>query len=33
MKYWNLDNYRFTEAIVLPNDENNSAVERKLTFN
>lgn len=32
MKYWNLDNYRFTEAIVLPNDENNSAVERKLTF-
>lgn len=32
MKYWNLDNYRFTEAIVLPNDENNSAVDRKLTF-
>lgn len=32
MKYWNLDNYRFTEAIVLPNDENNSVVDRKLTF-
>lgn len=32
MKYWNLDNYRFTEAIVLPNDENNSAVDRELTF-
>lgn len=32
MKYWNLDNYRFTEAIVLPNDENNSAVDRQLTF-
>lgn len=32
MKYWNLDNYRFTEAIVLPNDENNSAEDRKLTF-
>lgn len=32
MKYWNLDNYRFTEAIVLPNEENNSAVDRKLTF-
>ena len=32
MKYWNLDGYRFVEAIVLPNDENNSAVERKLTF-
>lgn len=32
MKYWNLNNYRFTEAIVLPNDENNSAEDRKLTF-
>ena len=32
MKYWNLDNYRFTEAIVLPNEENNSAEDRKLTF-
>lgn len=32
MKYWNLDGYRFTEAIVLPNDENNSAVDRQLTF-
>lgn len=32
MKYWNLDGYRFTEAIVLPNDENNSAVDRELTF-
>lgn len=32
MKYWNLNNYRFTEAIVLPNDENNSAVDRELTF-
>lgn len=32
MKYWNLDNYRFTEAIVLPNDENNSAEDRQLTF-
>lgn len=34
MKYWNLDEgtNRFVEAIVLPNDENNSAVERKLTF-
>lgn len=32
MKYWNLDNYRFTEAIVLPNEENNSAVDRELTF-
>lgn len=31
MKYWN-NNSRFTEAIVLPNDENNSAVERELTF-
>lgn len=32
MKYWNLDGYRFVEAIVLPNDENNSAVDRQLTF-
>ena len=32
MKYWNSNNSRFTEAIVLPNDENNSAVDRKLTF-
>lgn len=32
MKYWNLDNYRFTEAIVLPNGENNSAEDRQLTF-
>ena len=32
MKYWNLSNYRFTEAIVLPNEENNSAVDRELTF-
>lgn len=32
MKYWNLDNYRFTEAIVLPNEGNNSAVDRELTF-
>lgn len=32
MKYWNLNGYRFTEAIVLPNDENNSAVDRQLTF-
>lgn len=32
MKYWNLNNYRFTEAIVLPNGENNSAEDRKLTF-
>lgn len=32
MKYRNLENYRFTEAIVLPNDENNSAVDRELTF-
>lgn len=32
MKYWNLENYRFTEAIVLPNEENNSAVDRELTF-
>lgn len=34
MKYCNLDEgtNRFVEAIVLPNDENNSPVERKLTF-
>ena len=32
MKYWNSNNSRFTEAIVLPNDENNSAVDRQLTF-
>lgn len=32
MKYWNLNNYRFTEAIVLPNEENNSAEDRQLTF-
>lgn len=32
MKYWNLNNYRFTEAIVLPNEENNSAEDRELTF-
>lgn len=32
MKYWNLDNYRFTEAIVLPNEENNIAEDRQLTF-
>lgn len=32
MKYWNLDGYRFVEAIVLPNEGNNSAVERNLTF-
>lgn len=34
MKYWNLDERtnRFVEAIVLPNDENNSAVDRQLTF-
>lgn len=32
MKYWNLSNYRFTEAIVLPNEGNNSAEDRKLTF-
>ena len=31
MKYWNSNN-RFTEAIVLPNEGNNSPVERKLTF-
>ena len=34
MKYWNFDEgtNRFVEAIVLPNDENNSAVDRQLTF-
>lgn len=34
MKYWDLDEgmNRFVEAIVLPNDENNSAVDRQLTF-
>lgn len=34
MKYWNPDEgtNRFVEAIVLPNDENNSAVDRQLTF-
>lgn len=34
MKYWNPDEgtNRFVEAIVLPNDENNSAVDRELTF-
>lgn len=34
MRYWNLDKgtNRFVEAIVLPNDENNSAVDRQLTF-
>ena len=32
MKYWNSNNSRFTEAIVLPNDENNSAEDRQLTF-
>ena len=32
MKYWNLDGYRFVEAIVLPNEGNNSAEDRKLTF-
>ena len=34
MKYWNHDEgtNRFVEAIVLPNDENNSAVDRQLTF-
>lgn len=30
MKYWSTN--RFVEAIVLPNDENNSAVDRQLTF-
>lgn len=32
MKYWNLGNYRFAEAIVLPNEGNNSAEDRELTF-
>lgn len=32
MQYWNLNNYRFTEAIVLPNEEGNAAVDRQLTF-
>lgn len=33
MKYWDLGNdYRFTEAIVLPNEEGNAAEDRKLTF-
>lgn len=32
MKYWNLDGYRFVEAIVLPNEGNNSAEDRELTF-
>ena len=34
MKYWNLDEgtNRFVEAIVLPNEGNNSAEDRKLTF-
>lgn len=34
MKYWNQNegNDRFVEAIVLPNEENNSAEDRKLTF-
>lgn len=32
MQYWNLNNYRFTEAIVLPNEEGNAAEDRKLTF-
>lgn len=33
MKYWDMGNgYRFTEAIVLPNEGNNSAEDRKLTF-
>lgn len=30
MKYWGTN--RFVEAIVLPNEENNSAVDRELTF-
>lgn len=30
MKYWGTN--RFVEAIVLPNEENNSAVDRQLTF-
>lgn len=32
MKYWNLDGYRFVEAIVLPNMDGNSVQERTLTF-
>lgn len=34
MKYWNQDEgkNRFVEAIVLPNDENNRAEDRQLTF-
>lgn len=34
MKYWNPDKgtNRFVEAIVLPNDENNRAEDRQLTF-
>lgn len=34
MRYWNLDEgtNRFVEAIVLPNEGNNSAEDRKLTF-
>lgn len=33
MKNWDLGNgYRFTEAIVLPNEEGNVAEDRKLTF-
>ena len=34
MKYWNFDEgtNRFVEAIVLPNEGNNSAEDRKLTF-
>lgn len=34
MKYWEFDEgkNRFVEAIVLPNDKNNSAVDRELTF-
>ena len=32
MKYWDLNGYRFTEAIVLPNEEGNAAEDRKLTF-
>lgn len=32
MKYWNSNNSRFTQAIVLPNGENNRAEDRQLTF-
>lgn len=33
MRNWDLGNgYRFTEAIVLPNEEGNAAEDRKLTF-